>query len=228
MSAQHFGCSTARNKGPRACTNLRTIRRDELEDRVLHALRGRLMDPDLFKVFAEEFVAEWNRLQGNSEAERAAGRAELHRVQQQIERLVDAIAQGTPAAAVGARLKQLEERRLQLEAEASRAPPSAPRLHPGLPGIYRAKVADLVAPLDGDDATDARELVRGLVEHITLHPEADGYRLQVRGELAAIMALAGGAGPAKGAADINDLCEQVKMVAGTGFDRQLTLPAVSC
>jgi hypothetical protein len=51
ISASHFGCSTARNKGPTACINRLTVRRDVLEDTVLTALRERLMDPDLFRDF---------------------------------------------------------------------------------------------------------------------------------------------------------------------------------
>ncbi|NPD69888.1 hypothetical protein HN018_04040 [Lichenicola cladoniae] len=65
ISATHFGCSTARNKGPTACSNLRTIRRDTLEKRALRTLRDRLMEPTLYKAFAETFVLEWNRSQGN-------------------------------------------------------------------------------------------------------------------------------------------------------------------
>lgn len=100
ISQQHFGCSTARNKAPTACTNLRTIRRDQLEETVLGALRERLMDPALFKTFAEAFTAEWNKLQGNTAAEQMGRTGELQRVRQQIERLVDAIADGTPVAAL--------------------------------------------------------------------------------------------------------------------------------
>ena len=56
INAHHFGCSTARNKG--TCINLLTIRRDVLEAMVLDALRHRLMDPELFRVFVAEFTAE--------------------------------------------------------------------------------------------------------------------------------------------------------------------------
>ena len=41
ISATHFGCSTARNKGETSCGNLLTIRRDVLEETVLDALRSR-------------------------------------------------------------------------------------------------------------------------------------------------------------------------------------------
>jgi DNA invertase Pin-like site-specific DNA recombinase len=43
--ASTFACSTARNKGPTACTNRMSIRVDALEDSVLGALRERLMGP---------------------------------------------------------------------------------------------------------------------------------------------------------------------------------------
>lgn len=61
ISATHVGCSAARNKG--TCTNRKTIARTEIETRVLGALGQRLMDPELFGVFCEEFTAEMNRLQ---------------------------------------------------------------------------------------------------------------------------------------------------------------------
>jgi hypothetical protein len=99
ISALHFGCSTARNKGPTACANRLTIRRDVLEETVLGALRERLMDPALFKVFADAFTTEWNRLQAAASGDADARHSEMERVRHQIERLVDAIAEGTPAAA---------------------------------------------------------------------------------------------------------------------------------
>ena len=69
ISAAHFGCSTARNKGESVCANRLTIRRDMLEATVMDGLRNRLMDPDLFKAFAQEFTAEWNRLQAGAGGE---------------------------------------------------------------------------------------------------------------------------------------------------------------
>jgi site-specific DNA recombinase len=59
ISSTHIGCSTARNKG--TCDNRLNIRRDELEARVLNALRGHLMDPALFKEFCDEFTRQMNR-----------------------------------------------------------------------------------------------------------------------------------------------------------------------
>ena len=114
ISRAYFGCSSARNKGPTACSNLRVIRQDTLEETVLRALRERLIDPELFKVFAEAFTTEWNKLQENTTAEQTTRATELQRIRKKIERLVDAIADGTPGSAVRDRLGDLEQRRLKL------------------------------------------------------------------------------------------------------------------
>ena len=73
ISADLFGCSTARNKG--TCSYRLNIRRDQIEAIVLEGLKTRLMDPALFKTFAEEFVAKVNRLRGteNIKAEQLSG-----------------------------------------------------------------------------------------------------------------------------------------------------------
>jgi site-specific DNA recombinase len=215
ISANHFGCSTARNKGSTACRNLLTIRRDELEQVTLESLCSRLMEPALFKIFAAAFTAEWNRLQADADGEQQAQRAELEHVRRQIERLVDAIAEGAPAAAVHGRLALLEDRRLRLDAVLSTALSPAPRLHPNLADLYRQRAAELTRVLAAENAAEARELVRSLVETITLVPDGRVLRIEVRGELAAILRMAQGAEGARGAGGNADaLAMQIKRVAG--------------
>ncbi len=87
----------------------------------------------------------------------------------------------------------------------------APRLHPNLAEVYRQQVATLSAMLARDDAAAARDVIRALVDSITLVPEDGRSRIEVRGELAAILRLAEGA--RSGVAEA--FCVQVKMVAGT-------------
>ena len=60
ISATLIGCSTARNKG--TCDNRINIRRDELESRVLNALRNRMLDPKIFAAFCDAYTREINRL----------------------------------------------------------------------------------------------------------------------------------------------------------------------
>src|ERR1035437_9511710 len=52
----------------------------------------------------------------------------------------------------------------------------APRLHPNLAAVYRQRVEGHQAALQGTDSADALEVVRGLIERVVLHPEADGQR----------------------------------------------------
>ena len=85
LSQNLFGCSTARNKG--TCSNRLNIRRDVLEATVLDGLRSHLMDPDLFKEFADEFYREVNRLRLQGAAARDADHAELARTENRLRRL---------------------------------------------------------------------------------------------------------------------------------------------
>ena len=211
ISATHFGCSGARNKGPTTCTSLRAIRQDVLESTVLEGLRQRLMDPAAYKAFAEEFTAEWNRLQMEPTGDHAARVAELERTVRQIERMVDAIANGTAASAISARLNALEQRRLALAAEVATSTAPAPYLHPNLADIYRERIANLSAALSPDGAAEARDLIRGRIDTITLHPEGDMLRIEIRGELSAIL----GMSPTRAGSSAEDLSVQIKMVAGT-------------
>jgi site-specific DNA recombinase len=223
ISAAHFGCSTARNKGETVCANRLTIRRDVLEVTEMEGLRSRLMDPELFKVFAEEFAAEWNRLQAEAGATLSRARNEKERVCRQIDRLVDALAEGEPAARLTERLKELERRRLELERELETTAAPAPRLHPNIAEAYRRKVEELHAALRADDAGRARELIRGLVETIVLIPEEGRLRVEVRGELAAILRLSGCANEKAPAGGPELLVEQIKVVAGARNLREMTL-----
>ena len=59
-SKNRLGCFGARDQG--RCDNHLTIRRDEVEARVLRALPDKLLRQDLFEEFCDEFTREMNRL----------------------------------------------------------------------------------------------------------------------------------------------------------------------
>ena len=185
---------------------------------MLDSLRHRIMNPELFKVFVMEFTAEWNRMQAGAGAEIAHRRDELDRVKKQIDRLMDALMNGTPAAMVNDRLKSLDNRRVILEGELATAVAPAPRLHPNIAEVYRKRVADLQAALGSDDAAQARELVRSLVDEIVMVPEAGQLRIEVRGALAAILSISAAANAKSPSVTAEALASQIKLVAGTRFE----------
>ena len=228
ISATHLGCSTARNKGDAVCSNRRTIKRADLEAKVLDALRTRLMSPDVYASFVRGFTAEWNKEQGARDTEQVGQRAELDRVTKKISNLVDAIAEDGSSGVVWAELKKQEVRKRELEAALTMAEAPAPRLMPNLAEMHRAEVRRVQEALNDDDAAVVRERVRALVEEIRLLPNPDDpdapLQVEVRGALAALLALGTlgtkmrGPGTRNDASAVETLVSQMKLVAGAGFE----------
>ena len=60
------------------------IKRAELEERVLGALKSKLMDPALFREFCDEFTREINRLRMQGRASLEAARSEVKRIDREV------------------------------------------------------------------------------------------------------------------------------------------------
>jgi site-specific DNA recombinase len=109
ISANLFGCAAARNRG--TYDNRLNIRLDIPEGIILDGLRHRLMEPELFKAFCEEFHRELNRLRNEESAALATKRAELDQVERRIRRIVDLITDDdAPLRALKQELTTLEAR----------------------------------------------------------------------------------------------------------------------
>ncbi len=91
-----LACFGARSRG--TCTNRLTISRQEVEERVLVALREKLMRRDLFEDFCREYVRELNRLRMEHRASLTHGRAEFASVEREIRKLIQAITRGWPTS----------------------------------------------------------------------------------------------------------------------------------
>ena len=234
ISATLVGCATARNKG--TCDNRVNIRREALESRIVGALREHLMDPALFKVFCEEFTRELNRLRAQARSGVDAAKAEIKKIDRDLDKLLEVILGGGAAERINAKMVELEQRKRQLEECVAGAGEAPPLLHPEMASHYRRQVEQLHSALvDGDETNqiEAKEILRSLIDAIILTPDGDGaLTIDVRGDLAGILAIAstakgqkarfGGANaksrPGDGAAFGSDLASQVEMVAGTGFE----------
>lgn len=86
-SRARLACAGATNRG--TCTNTTTIRRDEIERRVLKAMEERLWNQELFEEFCREFTRELNRLRGEANGAIAAAREMLKKVNIQIDKGID-------------------------------------------------------------------------------------------------------------------------------------------
>jgi DNA invertase Pin-like site-specific DNA recombinase len=215
ISATLIGCSTARNKG--TCENRVNIRRDELESRVLGALRTRMLDPKIFAEFCDAYTQETNRLRMESRANINAAQAEIDRIDREVQKLMDLyLKDALSVDDVKERGDKLRARKAELTAFLATADEPPPLLHPAMAQQYRIRVQQLYETLQDDSEekrVEAADVIRSLVEDIILTPVEGKIEIDVRGDLAGILTLsvqtknpAGGAGSS-----------QVKMVAGAGF-----------
>jgi site-specific DNA recombinase len=211
FGANRFACAGARDRA--TCSNHLTVRGDVVEAAILAGLKTRLMDPALFEEFAREFMAEVNKERRTASAAKAVVQADIQRIDRQIKRLVDAILDGADAKPINIRLKELEAEKTRLSAALEAAPEDKPLLHPNLAKIYRDRVESLEEALrDPDHGREAFEIMRSLINEVRLVPTEDQLGIELKGELAGILALAEGAKGASGS--LEDRALQIKVVAG--------------
>ncbi len=213
-SANRLSCFGARDQG--TCSNKLTIRRDEVEARVLNALQEKLLRQDLFEEFCDEFTREMNRLRMEHRASLSAAEREIERIEARRKKLVESIMEGVPASEVKDELRVNAARRDELSARLAAADEPPPLLHPGMAELYRQKVTDLAQALEHPDTrTEAAEAIRGLLDAIMLVPTEGELRIELKGNLAAMLSAAENA---KRSPETGDLLLQVAMVAGAGFE----------
>jgi site-specific DNA recombinase len=211
-----LACFGAREKG--TCDNRLTIRRDEVEARVLKALEEKLLRQDLFDEFCEEFTREMNRLRMEHRASLSAAEREIERIEARRKKLIEMVMEGVAPSVVKDELNANAARREQLEAKLAATEEPPPLLHPEMARIYRAKVTELAKALqEPHSRSEATEALRGLVDAIVLTPDQAGEALQIelRGNLAAML---GASVQTKRSSESDDLSLQVSLVAGAGFE----------
>jgi site-specific DNA recombinase len=188
VDAKHYGCATRRSKG--TCDNHHRVGREELEHRVLAGLKDRLLAPELIEEFARIYQEEVNRLAAEKSQSRAQDEGRLGAVQRKIASMIRAIEDGLYQPSMKSRMEELEAEKAALEERLASAP-EAPvvRLHPNLAQVYREKVATLETALaDPAIKDEAAEIIRSLIERITLTPREDGtLEVLLHGELARIL-----------------------------------------
>lgn len=169
----YMRCSSRTNHG--LCPESRSIKMAEVEQRVLTAIEQRLLTPKMFDAAAVAYREEFVRAQGDRDAMRAKLETELADVERKFKRLLGLVEDGHADPGVaGPRLNELSARKRQLTAELASRPNEVPQVQVGDGGeSYRALVADLRDRLSagGADLSEAREaaqIVRGLVQRITV------------------------------------------------------------
>ena len=104
------------------------------------------------------------------------------------------------------------------------------RLHPNLAELYRKKVEHLHELLSNPRTRDeALDILRSLVECVTVRPLDNGFEVELVGEIANMVAIAAkeprknGKAAREGAAVLDQYRSSVKVVAGARYQRYLHL-----
>ena len=117
-------------------------------------------------------------------------------------------------------MNELQARKEFLVAQLSAADAPVPLLHPNLAALYREKVTSLAAALQHPDSrSEAGEALRGLVDAIVLVPAGSELRIELKGNLAAMLSAAQNA---KRSPE-GDLSLQIALVAGARNQHYLQL-----
>jgi len=196
IGLDRYGCAAHRSAG--TCVNDLTIRRQEIEARVLGGLKDKLMAPEMVEAFIGEYQAEVNRAARETEQMLASHRRERSEVTRKIEAVLKAIEDGMYYPSMKKRMRALETRREQLDCELEAAMPAPTvRLHPKLGEVYREKIANLEKALNDESIrSEAAEVLRGLIDKIALTPGGDVLKAELHGDLATIMVFCGDGDPA--------------------------------
>ena len=198
------------------CTNRLTITRAEIEQRVLSAVRDKLMRKDLFAEFCGEFTREMNRLRMERHADAAKAERQLAKIDRELRKLVQAIKDGGLRPDAKRRVRDSRGPKADLQHRLAE-PGAPPLLHPSMSDLSREKVSDLCRALEGDEANrvGARERIRGLIDEISLHPQGKGLGIVLKGNLAGMLRLAQNN---KRPSETDGLLDQIQLVAGAGFE----------
>ena len=174
---------------------------------------------DLFEEFCDEFTREMNRLRMEHRATLTAAEREIERIEVRRKKLVQSIMDGVPASEVRDELTANAARREELKAKLAAADAPPPLLHPEMADLYRQKVTTLAQALEQPETrTEATEALRGLIDAIILTPTDGELKIELKGNLAAML---GAAQNAKRSPETGDLSLQVEMVTGAGFERSI-------
>ena len=180
-------------------------------------MRHHLMDPALYKEFRDEFTREMNRLRIESRVSIEAAEAEIKTIDRELDTLLNLILKGRAADRLNEKMVTLERRQKELKTFLQEAEEPPPLLHPNMALHYRVQVDELYAALQEDSEAKrmtAADVIRSLVKEIILTPGNGELQIDVRGDLAGILAISlKSKGPAGGAGQ-----SQVEMVAGTRFE----------
>jgi site-specific DNA recombinase len=173
-SLNHDRYCCSRRRRSKSCQNNKTILREELEHRVLDALRGQLADPNLAAEATQAYVDAFNRHNRERRSSQDADRRMLTEIQQKIKNMVSAIENGEYSPKLSARLQELEEEEAKLKDRLVHVPEEIQI--PPIGELCSKMERLLEAWEDPEERGEAVAVIRGLIDRIVITPHPNGKR----------------------------------------------------
>lgn len=176
IDARRYGCAAHRDRGPTVCGAGTTVRRVDLDRRLLAELRAELLEPATLREVRQAVHQALAAHQQAACAGQADERARLQALEGEISRLVDAVAQLGLSEALRARLAAAEAERDALASRAAARDQATPAVDvEALVARWRGLVMDLGTVLASEDRDRARGLLAELIGPVVIgRDEASG------------------------------------------------------
>lgn len=187
-------CSAAAESG--TCPDPKTFYLESVEQAVLGGLATELRHPQVLAEYVQAYHLERKRLATESDATRTRLEKRVTDLTRDIDRLVDAIADGSgDPKTLGPKSTQLYQERERLMQELNTAPPHADviSLHPAVLARYEEQLGNLQSALSagiesGD--SEAAGTLRELIETVTVFRDparVGGVQIEIVGRLNALL-----------------------------------------
>jgi site-specific DNA recombinase len=216
-----YSCSTRHRKG--TCSSRVSVTGQLIEGRVLLGLKERLVTPELIDTFVREFQSEYARLQAERAANKKYATKKLEDIDRKLRAMTKAVEDGFYHSEMKVRLAELMTDKAVLTAQLEPATNiEQVAIHPRLHELYSRKVQNLERLLANENAEAARELVRSMIEKVTIAPDPNGYTAVLHGDLANILAISQASAetvtPKGKLPDTQMSGSQLSVVAGARFE----------
>jgi len=191
ITRDRYGCLNRYRRG--TCANGHTVRRDDIERRVLAGLTDKLVSADAVASAVRAFAEELNRQNHERRAQAEIDNRALAKIERGIAGMIAAIEDGLYQPSMKARMEDMERQKAEILARLAEAPEDVPDVHPNIAEIYRARVMHLAEALaDPELQMEAAEDIRSLVGEVVLTPgdKRGDMRAVLRGELVGILDMA--------------------------------------
>ncbi len=201
ISKHTYGCSSYTNGGKHACSNKLRVSRKLVETKLLEGIKNDLFTPEAIKIFRKETSRLLRAERTKRQPEAAQTKRQLAKVEKQVERMVDAIANGTDSATLHTRLKDAEAESEKLKYTLKHRPDQwldrIPDILPKATTEYHKLLANMEGTTQRQVARARAQIKHLLGGGVKLAPATTGDHLEalVQGDYVGLLKLAGaGAG----------------------------------